>query len=77
MSDQKTRQRDRRVPRVSLSIEDAAVALALSPRNVEELARQGELPAFRVGKRWLFSVQALRRWADERTAAHQAGEMQR
>lgn len=75
MIDRVTPQPGRSVPRIALSIEEAARALSLSPRTVEELARRGELPAFRVGKRWLFAVQALRRWADEQTAAQAGGEV--
>lgn len=56
---------DSPVPRLALSIADAAVALGLSDRTVDELARAGELPSIRVGRRRLFVVRDLERWLDE------------
>ena len=38
----------------TLSAEDAAELLHLKVKRVQILAREGKLPAFRVGRKWLF-----------------------
>ena len=55
------------VPKLALSISEAAEALALSARTVEELVKRGELPVKRVGRRVLLPVTALQVWLDEAT----------
>ena len=55
------------VPKLALSIAEAADALALSSRTVEELVKMGQLPVVRVGRRVLLPVDKLRAWLDEST----------
>lgn len=37
-----------------LDVEEVATLLKMQPRTVAEWARQGKLPAFKIGKPWLF-----------------------
>jgi len=41
---------------------EAARLLHLHPKTVERMARQGRLPAFKVGKRWLFRTTLIDHW---------------
>jgi molybdopterin-binding protein len=43
----------------TLSAEEAAELLHLKVKRVQILARQGKLPAFRVGRKWLFRGEEL------------------
>lgn len=43
-----------------LSIEEAAKRMGLHPAHVRRLVREGEIPAHKVGARWLVSESALR-----------------
>lgn len=56
-----------------LSVEEAARLLHLNVKRVQTLAREGKLPATRVGRRWLFSrdsLDRLLRVQGQRPAAH-------
>jgi len=48
----------------TLDIHRAARQLGVHPQTVRRLARRNEIPAFKVGKVWRFSRDALRRWAE-------------
>lgn len=57
--------------RMSLSVDQAAIALGVSPRLVRNLIARGELPVVRIGRRVLVSVRTL----DAYIRAHEtAGE---
>lgn len=45
----------------TLSAEEAAKLLQLKVKRVQILARQGKLPAFRVGRKWLFRGDEIER----------------
>lgn len=45
---------------------DAARLLAISPRTLFALVKSGQVPVVRVGRRVLFSVEALQRWVRAR-----------
>jgi hypothetical protein len=47
-------------PAITLDAQGAAQALSLSPRTIHPMAHSGELPSFRVDKRRLFAVAAIR-----------------
>jgi excisionase family DNA binding protein len=47
-----------------LSDADAGKLLGLHPKTVQRLARQGELPAVRIGRYWRFRASALDLWID-------------
>jgi len=45
----------------TLTVQQAAELLHLNVKRVQSLARAGKLPAVRVGRRWLFTREALQR----------------
>ena len=47
-----------------LSDEQAGELLGLHPKTVQRLARNGELPAVRIGRYWRFRASALNQWID-------------
>ncbi len=46
---------------MTLNVEQAAQLLHLNRKRVQALARAGQLPALRVGRKWLFEREALER----------------
>jgi len=38
----------------TIDVEEAAALLHMNPKRVQSLAREGKLPAVRLGRRWLF-----------------------
>ena len=66
-----------------LDVEGAAQALGVSTRMIYKLARQGEIPAMRVGREWRFALQNLRAWvingsqADQLTTVLRNGRISR
>lgn len=49
-----------------------AAWLGLPESTVRSLAYRHKLPGFRLGKRWVFPVDALREWVSKQAAAHVA-----
>jgi len=47
-----------------MSEKQAGEMLRLHPKTVQRLARQGELPAIRIGRYWRFRATALNEWID-------------
>jgi len=45
-----------------LDCDEAARLLHLHPKTVERLARAGQIPAYKIGKRWLFRASELDGW---------------
>ncbi len=45
-----------------LTPENVAALFSLKIRQVKELARQGEIPAVKVGRLWRFPEEALQKW---------------
>lgn len=45
-----------------LTVEEVAVKLRLHPLTVRKLAREGSIPAFKVGRQWRFSVKEMNAW---------------
>ena len=62
------------VPRVALSIAEAAKALGLSDRTITSMVTKGEIPVVRIGKRRLIPVDGLREWVASITAPANATE---
>lgn len=48
------------------TVTDAAAYLRLEPETIRAMARRGELPVFKVGKRlWRFDPGKIKAWLDE------------
>lgn len=56
------------VPRLAISVPEAALALSVSERCVWRLIHDGELPVVRIGRRTLIHVTALEAFLAERSA---------
>jgi excisionase family DNA binding protein len=50
-----------------MTIEEVAELLKLHPLTVRRLAREGEIPAFKVGRQWRIKTELLDRWIKERS----------
>lgn len=58
------------IPRLLLSRDEAALAIGLSVRELDDLTSpRGPIRCVRVGRRVLYSPDALRQWIDSQTAA--------
>lgn len=57
------------IPRVTLSVTEAAKSLGLSDRTITSLIAKGEIPVVRIGKRRLIPVDGLREWVAAKTTA--------
>ena len=49
-----------------LSVEDVAKRFGITSTTVYRLARQGQLPGFKVGGQWRFSPEMLESWVADR-----------
>jgi excisionase family DNA binding protein len=47
-----------------MTIEDVAKYLSLHPLTVRRLAKDGEIPAFKVGRQWRVKRALLDRWLE-------------
>jgi excisionase family DNA binding protein len=54
-----------------LTVKDVADHLRVHPSTVYRLLKSGELPAFKVGHKWRFSVEAIEHWRFKRSAKAQ------
>jgi excisionase family DNA binding protein len=59
--------------RLLVGIDEVARMLNISARTVWTLTKAGGVPHLRIGRRVLYPVDALRRWADERTRGGASG----
>ena len=50
----------------NLSIEEVAQYFDVTPKTVYRLAQRGELPGFKIGGQWRFSLPLLERWVADR-----------
>jgi excisionase family DNA binding protein len=48
-----------------LDLHEAASVLGMHWKTLEGKARQHEVPAFKVGKRWRFRLSSLNNWLDD------------
>lgn len=58
--------------RLAVTVQEAADTVGLSRAALYPLIMRGEIPSFRVGKRRLVPMEALRRWMEEQIAAQTA-----
>ena len=54
-------------PDQMMDIETVAEYLGLHPLTVRRLARDGEIPAFKIGRQWRVKRDLLERWIEERS----------
>jgi excisionase family DNA binding protein len=57
------------IPRLALSLREAAQATGLSERTIKELSRANQIPLVRVGRRVLVPVAALELWLQNNSRA--------
>lgn len=49
----------------NLTVEETARWLGVAPRTVYRLVQRGQLPGFKVGGQWRFSIRVLEQWAEQ------------
>ena len=54
-------------PEPIMTIDEVASYLSLHPLTVRRLARDGEIPAFKVGRQWRVQRELLDRWMEEQS----------
>jgi excisionase family DNA binding protein len=55
-----------------MNVETAAQALCLHPKTLMRMAREHRIPAFRVGRYWLFRASVINSWLSDQLQCHQA-----
>ena len=56
------------------TVEDVAVYLRLNPETVRVMARRGELPCVKVGRRvWRFKISEVKEWLKSKASAEGVG----
>lgn len=55
------------IPKIALSVREAAIAVGVSDRTIHQLIKDGELPSMRIGTRQLIPTDVLREWCRGRT----------
>jgi excisionase family DNA binding protein len=66
MAKQKTGRKKQREAPATLTIEEAAKVLKIGRNQCYEAAHRGDIPAFRIGTRWLVPTAELNRKLGER-----------
>jgi excisionase family DNA binding protein len=51
-----------RIPELLWDEADLAAAIGISTKRIQQLARRGLLPAFKLGRFWRFDPDAIRTW---------------
>ena len=70
MDQQRSGQRAERRPTV-MTLEEVARYLRINKSTVYRLARDGTLPAWKLGNVWRFKKEAIERWIASNQRAHQ------
>ncbi|HET8680023.1 MAG TPA: helix-turn-helix domain-containing protein [bacterium] len=55
-----------------LTVQEVAAYLRLHAVTVYRMAQNGDLPAFRVGRRWRFKLDQIEQWVSDHQAANSA-----
>lgn len=55
-----------------MTVDEVAKYLSLHPLTVRRLARDGEIPAFKIGRQWRVKKALLERWIAEQSAMNTA-----
>ncbi len=53
-----------------LNTDEAAALLQIHPKTLQRMARQGRVPAFRIGDLWRFRASALDEWLRSRVCSN-------
>lgn len=56
-----------------MTVNQVAEYLGLPPPKVRHLARDGDIPAFKIGRQWRVNRERLDRWIAERSARKAEG----
>ena len=70
MEEQRSAQRPERRPTV-MTLEEVARYLRLNKSTVYRMAREGMLPAWKLGNVWRFKKEAIEGWIAQTQRAHQ------
>lgn len=60
-----------------MNTKQVADFLKLHPFTVNKLAREGKIPAFKIGADWRFYKKHIERWIQEKVAYYQQGKDRR
>ena len=60
-------------PEPIMTIEEVAAYLGLHALTVRRLARDGEIPAFKVGRQWRVQRELLDQWMEEQSMENVVG----
>ncbi len=60
-----------------LSVDEVAAYLKLHPLTVRRLARQGDIPAVKIGRQWQARRDLPERWVEERSMSKPDGPSER
>lgn len=63
---------ERNEPEKLLSAEDVAALLGIHEKTVYDMARAGEIRAFKVGRIWRFRPSDVKEWQDAKAAGEAA-----
>jgi len=60
-----------------LTVRDLSIYLRVHPSTIYKMLKRNQLPAFRVGSDWRFTVEAIDQWlASVEAGAHPAGALE-
>jgi len=57
-----------KMPDPIMTVDQVAAYLKLHPLTIRRLAREGEIPAFKVGRQWRVKRELLELWMEERSS---------
>lgn len=60
-----------------MTTKDVAEFLNIHPLTVQRMARQGRIPAFKIGADWRFQRKSLERWMQEKIEYQTSGKERR
>lgn len=60
-----------------LNTKEVSEYLKLHPFTVNKLAREGKIPAFKIGADWRFDKKLIQKWIHEKISYHQTGKDRR
>jgi excisionase family DNA binding protein len=69
--------RDPTMPSIILTVSEVCEYLHISQVTVYRMLRRKDIPAFRIGKSWRFSLEHLERWIEKESLPGEAGKLQK